>query len=130
MLEILNNIFGIPTAKAALLLKPQGSVQIGTVNKDIVNNTIITAFFGNDGTNGSPKSTGLLEWLLIIIASAAIFYIIWSGIQYISSGGNAEAQKTAKSNLINAFIGVIVVVLVYTIIQFGVIIGNTISNLL
>ena len=56
----------------------------------------------------------IAEWFLIVAGALAIIYLIWAGIQYITgAGGGAEA---AKKQIINAVIGIIVIVLAYAIV--------------
>ncbi|RLC37275.1 hypothetical protein DRH29_02530 [candidate division Kazan bacterium] len=57
---------------------------------------------------------GIANWLLVIAGALAIIYLIWAGIQYITGvGGGADA---AKKQIINAVIGIIIIVLAYAIV--------------
>ena len=60
---------------------------------------------------------GAISWLLIFSGSLAVIAIIWSGIMYITAGGDAEKAVTARKNLTWAIIGVIVLVLSYFIVN-------------
>ncbi len=60
----------------------------------------------------------ILDWILIIAGFLAVIYLIWAGIQYISgAGGGADA---AKKQIINAVIGIIVIVLAYAIVRAAI----------
>ncbi|MFH0905384.1 MAG: hypothetical protein V1826_01550 [bacterium] len=55
------------------------------------------------------------DWMLAVAGLLTVLYLIWAGIQYITgSGGGPEA---AKKQIINAVIGIIVIVLAYAIIS-------------
>lgn len=60
--------------------------------------------------------------VLPILGGLAVIYIIVSGLQYITSTGNAEKAKKAKQNIINTLLGIIVLMTIYTII--GLILGT------
>lgn len=49
----------------------------------------------------------------------AVAYLIIGGYQYITSQGNPDATATAKSTIINAIIGLIVILASYLIIRFA-----------
>ena len=47
----------------------------------------------------------------------AVVFIIIGGYQYIASGGNEETAEKGKKTLVNAIIGIVVIVLAYAIIN-------------
>ncbi len=49
---------------------------------------------------------------------AAIIIIIVSGIKFMTSGGDAERIKSARNTIINAIIGIIIIILSRAIILF------------
>ncbi|MDP1883767.1 MAG: pilin [Candidatus Moranbacteria bacterium] len=59
----------------------------------------------------------LLRWLLGIVGVIALIGFVISGIQYIISSGNEDMAKTAKQNMTNAIIGIVVVMASLVIIQ-------------
>ena len=106
--------FLVQTAHAATTPKigPLGNTTSGPEPIQVVNNIYDQAF-------------------LILTALAgvlAVLYVLWAGIQYITSGGSPEKAKAARTSVINAVIGVIIVVAAYAIIRVGILIGNDISN--
>lgn len=59
----------------------------------------------------------VLEILLSFAGAVSVLAIVYSGIQYLTSGGNEQAAKDARANLQYAIIGVIVTLLAYTIVR-------------
>lgn len=55
---------------------------------------------------------GVINWLLQLVDGLAVLAIIYSGIMYITSAGNAEQAEKAKKNLTWAIIGLIIVSLI------------------
>ena len=50
----------------------------------------------------------LTNWLAGIVIAIGILAIIWAGISYVSSGGDAEQATTAKKIVKYALLGIIV----------------------
>ncbi|HEX5430005.1 MAG TPA: hypothetical protein VFX17_02940 [Patescibacteria group bacterium] len=75
------------------------------------------------GKNSECTSADLLNLVFIVInflvGSAAILamaYIVYGGIQMVISSGNEDGVKKAKSTMVNAIIGLVMVILSYLII--------------
>lgn len=83
-----------------------------------------------DKATGAPPSASSLdscvyqsilyyiELLLVIVAIAAFFYIIYAGIQMATAYGNEGKYTQAKGTVTNAIIGIIVATLAYGIVGF------------
>ncbi len=57
-----------------------------------------------------------INTLLRLVGVVAILFLIIGGYQYITSGANAEMAEQGKKTLLNSVIGLVVVILSYTII--------------
>jgi len=57
----------------------------------------------------------IITWLLALAGALAVAYLIWAGIQYITGG--PKGAEAAKQSIINAIIGIVVIVLAYVIIS-------------
>ncbi len=55
--------------------------------------------------------------ILLIAGIAAVIYLIYSGILYITAAGNPDSAKKGQQGIINAVIGIIVILLAYVIIN-------------
>lgn len=74
-----------------------------------------------DCTNTSPVyalMAFIINKAILLLGGLAVLAIIIAGIQYITSQGNPEQIKTAKSRLINAVIGLILLALTGVIMRF------------
>jgi len=77
-----------------------------------------------DNTGGNPLSGtgGLIVKIADIIAfiagGAAIILIVISGIRFMTSSGDAEKVRNARSTLIGALIGLAVIVLARALIVY------------
>lgn len=95
------------------VIGPYGQPTTG--NSDPV--TIINSLYGD-----------IFNILTVAAAILAVIYLVWSGIQYVTAGGSAEKAKTARTGVINAVIGIVIIVAAYTIIRIGISIGNQINS--
>ena len=57
----------------------------------------------------------IIDIMLFLAAAAAIIYLIYSGILYITAAGNPDAAKKGQQGIINAVIGIVIIVLAYFI---------------
>ncbi len=58
--------------------------------------------------------TTVIGWMLALAGALAVAYLIWGGIQYITGG--AKGAEAAKGTIINAIIGIVIIVLAYVIV--------------
>lgn len=69
-----------------------------------------------DGTVASMFRL-ILNWALTLAFLLAVIYLIYGGFQYITSAGNADQATKGRTTIVNALIGIVVIVLSYTIVQ-------------
>ncbi len=69
-----------------------------------------------------------MGWVLAIVAIIAFVYLIISGVNYITAGGDAEKATKARTGILNAIIGIVVVVLAYFILRFAANIGTNLGG--
>lgn len=74
------------------------------------------------GTQGGQDVNQIIQTvvnvLFFILGALAVIMIIWSGIRYVTSAGNATAVTSAKNTLIYSVVGLIVAMLAYAIVSF------------
>ena len=63
-----------------------------------------------------------------ILGGIAVLYLIHGGIQYITSGGNADKIKKARQQIYNVIFGIALLVSSYTIISVILGLANTAAN--
>jgi hypothetical protein len=71
----------------------------------------------NGGSDIYLLIQGIANWILGLIAAAAVLVIVISGIQYIVSQGDPGQVKSAKERLTNAVVGLIVLALMFVILK-------------
>jgi hypothetical protein len=71
----------------------------------------------------------IINYALGIAFFVAVIYLIYGGFQYLTSGGNDGQAKTGRANITNALIGIVIIVLSYTIVSvvYRFAVGNNIG---
>lgn len=60
----------------------------------------------------------IAAWLVGILSIVVALIFAVSGIQLVTSGGNVSAKETAKKRILNAFIGFVIVLAAWLIVDF------------
>lgn len=78
-----------------------------------------------DGKDLVDVLSGVIDWFVWLVSALAVIAIVYSGIMYMTAGGDETKAATAKKNLLWAILGIIIVFLSYAIIG---IIHNIVST--
>ena len=71
-----------------------------------------------------------VAFILVIAALIALFYLIWGGIRWITSGGDKGKVTEARQHIIAAIIGLIVAFLAFFILSLALsFFGMSLTNL-
>lgn len=65
-----------------------------------------------------------IEILLRFAGIAAIAYVVYGGVQYIISQGEPDRTKSAKDTILNALIGLVIVIIASAVVSF---VGNSLK---
>ena len=72
-------------------------------------------------TEGKTNITDLMDvvvsWVSLIGGIMAFIYLVYSGILYLTAAGNPDAAKKGQQGIINAVIGIIIIIAAYTIVK-------------
>ncbi|PKL72443.1 hypothetical protein CVV26_01600 [Candidatus Kuenenbacteria bacterium HGW-Kuenenbacteria-1] len=118
-----NNLISIATVSAATGATAESSLD--GLNK-VVNGTELKT--GTTDLKGLILS--VVKVVLGFLGIVAVIMIIIGGFIWMTAGGNEEKSKKAKEFLVNAVIGLIIVLVAYTIISWVIttLQGNTVLN--
>jgi hypothetical protein len=75
--------------------------------------------------NAADIITRIINYLLLFAAMIAILFIILGGYKYITSQGNAESAKNGRATVLNAVIGLAIIILAYVIVS---VVNNTLAG--
>jgi hypothetical protein len=72
-----------------------------------------------DGSNTlSTTINSVINLFSLIVGAASVIMIIYGGFKYITSGGSDDGTKSAKSTILYALVGLVIVLLAQTIVKF------------
>lgn len=60
----------------------------------------------------------VVEIMMRLVGFIAVGYLIWGGIQYITSQGEPDGLKSAKDTITNALVGLVISIMAIGIVQF------------
>jgi hypothetical protein len=103
-------VFALP-----LMVSAQNQVSSGLQGSGLRN------IFGTGGLTGSQDLgtliANIIRLMLLFAGAIAVFFIIIGGYQYLTSAGNEEQAEQGKKTLINALIGIVIIVLSYVVVN-------------
>lgn len=108
------------SSTALLLISAGSNFALGIGNDKEVNITINQPSNLKIGDFGKLLSASIGA-VLIISALAAFIYLIWGGIQWITSGGDKSATEAARNRIQAAILGLFIVFAAWAIM---LVIGN------
>ncbi len=132
MLNVLKNKIIILLAFLTLSMPvfiPVGAAACGNIGSDVGSGINATSGGGSSGsyscgTSGSITSgiKGLAKTVVdifsVVVGIISVIMIIYAGFRYITSGGESGSVSSAKSTLIYAIIGLVIVVLAQLIVHY------------
>ena len=74
--------------------------------------------FISSGTSFNRVASNIVNWILILAGTIAVIYLVYGGILYITAGGDAEKATKGRTAVINAIIGIVIILLALVIVQW------------
>jgi uncharacterized membrane protein YidH (DUF202 family) len=84
-------------------------------------------FVGNDPVGGAGNLiTFLIQIVFLVAGLAALVYLLWGALDWLMSEGQKEKLSKAQSKIVNAIIGLLLVVVAFTVFSFmmGTVLGG------
>ncbi len=67
----------------------------------------------------------VINWLLGITFGIAVLFLIIGGFQFLTAGASPDNATKGKQTIINALIGIVIIILSYVIVN---VVANLVSN--
>ncbi|MBI2263526.1 hypothetical protein HY373_00515 [Candidatus Berkelbacteria bacterium] len=92
------------------------------IPKALAQSTLYYGLLPIDFSSGSLEAIiqSVVNLILSVAGLVALVYLVFSGISYITAGGDAEKATSARTGIINAVIGVAVIIAALAIFNFVV----------
>lgn len=79
----------------------------------------------SDTTDIGKLINSILTYVIYLAGIIAVIYLVYSGILYMTAAGNPDAAKKGQQGIVNAIIGIVVVILAYVIVKA---VGGTVNT--
>jgi len=70
------------------------------------------------GMNFQTLVGNVLQVILLVAGILATVYLIIAGIQYITAGGDATKATAARTGIVNAVIGIIIIIIAFSLVTW------------
>ena len=60
----------------------------------------------------------VINWAFVLGGGIAVIYVVYAGMTYLTAGANSEQAETAKTTITYAVIGIIVIAMAFTIVNW------------
>lgn len=78
----------------------------------------ITGFIIDTDTGLTDVAMNVVKWIILLAGLIAVVYLIWGGLLYITAGGDAEKATKGRTAIINAIIGIVIILLAFVIVYW------------
>lgn len=103
-------------AYLSLALPSFAQVSVDPCPKGQGNGTDFSGLCNLDASNIGSVVSGVITVMLIGAAIISLFFLIWGGIRWITSGGDKGKVDSARQTIIASIIGLIIALLAFFII--------------
>ena len=98
-----------------------GNTEIaGAINSEITSGMNATSAGTSTPTNANVVIKNVTNIMFFIIGAVSVIMLIYGGIRYTTSGGNANSVTAAKNTIMYSIIGLVVAILAFAVVQFVV----------
>ncbi|MDO8591308.1 MAG: pilin [bacterium] len=118
----------VPLATAATTILPLVARAQVVAPPPVAGNTALRPV-ESDGSSTLATLVGTVITIILWVATvAAIIYLLLSGFNYITAGGDQEKADTARKGIINAVIGIVVIMAAFFIFNAASTLGTGIGG--
>ena len=98
-----------------------GNTEIaGAVNSEITSGMNATSAGTSTPTNANVVIKNVTNTMFFIIGAVSVIMLIYGGIRYTTSGGNANSVTAAKNTIMYSIVGLVIAILAFAVVQFVV----------
>ena len=98
-----------------------GNTEIaGAINSEITSGMNATSAGTSTPTDANVVIKNVTNIMFFIIGAVSVIMLIYGGIRYTTSGGNANSVTATKNTIMYSIIGLVVAILAFAVVQFVV----------
>lgn len=111
----MKKVFVLPLATAAYALTATNAFAAINAQSACPGNGL--GFLCFSASDLGPVLGSFITFLFVIVGLIALFFLVWGGIKWLISQGEKQAVEEARSHIINALIGLVVIFLSYLLVN-------------
>lgn len=115
IIAVLGLVFGL-----GLLVAPMTVSAANVFDSACSGESADTALCQNKDQNATSYVSTIVNTLLYLLGAVAVIMIIYGGIRYTLSMGDAAKVQAAKNTILYSVVGLVVAILAYAIVNFVV----------
>lgn len=104
------------------VVSAQGAAQLEGNKEAVCKGVALTG--GDCGANAEGQVNGIIEAVInilsVLVGVASVIMIMIGGFKYVTSNGDSNSIGSAKNTILYAIIGLVVVAMAQTIVQFTI----------
>ena len=93
---------------------------VGAINSEITSGMNATSAGTSTPTNANVVIKNVTNTMFFIIGAVSVIMLIYGGIRYTTSGGNANSVTAAKNTIMYSIVGLVIAILAFAVVQFVV----------
>ena len=98
-----------------------GNTEIaGAINSEITSGMNATSAGTSTPTDANVVIKNVTNIMFFIIGAVSVIMLIYGGIRYTTSGGNANSVTAAKNTIMYSIVGLVIAILAFAVVQFVV----------
>ena len=98
-----------------------GNTEIaGAINSEITSGMNATSAGTSTPTDANVVIKNVTNIMFFIIGAVSVIMLIYGGIRYTTSGGNANNVTAAKNTIMYSIVGLIIAILAFAVVNFVV----------
>ena len=98
-----------------------GNTEIaGAINSEITSGMNATSAGTSTPTDANVVIKNVTNIMFFIIGAVSVIMLIYGGIRYTTSGGNANSVTAAKNTIMYSIVGLIIAILAFAVVNFVV----------
>ena len=93
---------------------------VGAINSEITSGMNATSAGTSTPTDANVVIKNVTNIMFFIIGAVSVIMLIYGGIRYTTSGGNANNVTAAKNTIMYSIVGLIIAILAFAVVNFVV----------
>lgn len=111
-------LFSLVLSVAGLTLAPAATFALNPLDSICTGANASSEVCQSKNDSANKLIGNIVNTLLFIVGILSVVMVIWGGIRYTTSAGNASSVTAAKNTIVYAIVGLVVAFLAYAVVNW------------